>query len=228
MGKTGATTSQVISLPKGAGPITGMGETFQPNLFTGTGNFSVPIRTSPGRTGSGPQLTLQYSSGSGNGPFGLGWQLSMPSITRKTEKGLPRYTDEDIFVMSGAEDLVPVLADNGGPMVLPDVAGFAITRYRPRTEGSFARIERWQSRTQPAEVYWRTTTKDNVTSIYGKSPAARLSDPDHPQHIYQWQLEETFDAKGNHIFYADFSGPCLRRPLIGSSGQRAMKALETR
>jgi len=115
--------------------------------------------------------------------------------------------------MSGAEDLVPVLDDDGGPMVLPDVAGYAITRYRPRTEGSFARIERWQSRTQPAEVYWRTTTKDNVTSIYGQSPAAHLSDRDHPQHTYQWQLEETFDAKGNHILYEYIrENPALHLP----------------
>jgi hypothetical protein len=26
---------------------------------------------------------------------------------RKTEKGLPRYDDSDVFVLSGAEDLVP-------------------------------------------------------------------------------------------------------------------------
>ena len=221
MGQTGATTSQLISLPKGGGAIKGMGETFQPNLFSGTGNFSVPIPTSPGRTGFGPQLTLQYSSGSGNGPFGLGWQLSHPSITRKTEKGLPRYTDEDVFVMSGAEDLVLVLDDNGEPMALPDVAGYVITRYRPRSEGSFARIERWQSRTRPAEVYWRTTTKENVTSIYGKSPSARLSDPDHPHHIYEWVLEETFDARGNHILYEYIQeNPALHLPGLHEHNRR--------
>jgi hypothetical protein len=78
-----------ISLPKGGGAIKGIGETFQPNLFSGTGNFSVPIFTSPGRNGFGLKLTLQYSTGNGNGPLGLGWQLSIPRITRKTEKGLP-------------------------------------------------------------------------------------------------------------------------------------------
>ena len=102
-------TSTPISLPKGGGAIKGIGETFQPNLFSGTGNFSIPIFTSPGRNGFGPQLTVQYSTGSGNGPFGLAWQLSIPRITRKTEKGLPTYRDQDVFVMSGAEDLVPHL-----------------------------------------------------------------------------------------------------------------------
>jgi hypothetical protein len=96
-------------LPKGGGAIKGIGETFQPNLFSGTGNHSIPIAVSPGRNGFGPSLSLQYSSGSGNGIFGLGWNLSIPRITRKTEKGLPQYDDDDTFLMSGAEDLVPCL-----------------------------------------------------------------------------------------------------------------------
>jgi hypothetical protein len=103
------TAQQTISLPEGGGALKGIGETFQPNLFSGTGNYSIPIGISPGRNGFGPTLSLQYSSGNGNGPFGLGWQLSIPRITRKTEKGLPRYDDTDVFVMSGAEDLVPRL-----------------------------------------------------------------------------------------------------------------------
>jgi hypothetical protein len=105
--------SAPISLPKGGGAIKGIGEKFQPNLFSGTGDFSVPILTSPGRNGFGPKLTLQYSTGNGNGLFGSGWklsrELSKPRITRKTEKGPPTYKDEDVFVMSGAEDLVPHL-----------------------------------------------------------------------------------------------------------------------
>jgi len=140
-------TSNPISLPKGGGAIKGIGETFQPNLFSGTGNFSIPIFTSPGRNGFGPQLALQYSSGSGNGPFGVGWQLSIPRITRKTEKGLPTYTDQDVFVMSGAEDLVPHLqqvAENSEQWekVVTELGEqqekFSISLYRPRTEGQFA------------------------------------------------------------------------------------------
>jgi hypothetical protein len=113
-------TNAAISLPKGGGAIKGVGETFQPNLFTGTGNISVPIATSPGRNGFGPKLALQYSTGNGNGPYGLGWQLSIPRVTRKTEKGLPAYTDEDVFVLSGAEDLVPFLDDTGSQVVVPN------------------------------------------------------------------------------------------------------------
>jgi hypothetical protein len=40
-----------ISLPKGGGAIRGMGEKFSANPVTGTGSLSVPIYTSPGRSG---------------------------------------------------------------------------------------------------------------------------------------------------------------------------------
>ena len=39
----------MISLPSGGGAVSGLGETFCPDLFTGTGNFSVPIALPPGR-----------------------------------------------------------------------------------------------------------------------------------------------------------------------------------
>src|SRR4029453_273073 len=80
-----------ISLPKGGGAVRGIGEKFATNPVTGTGSMSVPIATSPGRSGFGPQLALSYDSGAGNGPFGFGWSLSLPAITRKTDKGLPKY-----------------------------------------------------------------------------------------------------------------------------------------
>src|SRR2546423_13827634 len=97
-----------ISLPKGGGAIRGIGEKFAANPVTGTGSTTVPIATSPSRSGFGPQLALSYDSGAGNGAFGFGWDLSLPSITRKTDKGLPTYRDgeeSDVFILSGAEDL---------------------------------------------------------------------------------------------------------------------------
>ncbi len=130
-----------ISLPKGGGAIRGIGEKFAANPVTGTGSMTVPIATSPGRSGFGPQLSLSYDSGSGNGPFGIGWNLSLPSITRKTDKGLPKYQDEDesdVFILSGAEDLVPVLEMSR----TVDGVDYRIKCYRPRIERLFARIER--------------------------------------------------------------------------------------
>ncbi len=94
-----------VTLPKGGGAIRGIGEKFAANPTTGTGSMSVPIATSPGRSGFGPQISISYDSGAGNGPFGFGWSLSLPAITRKTDKGLAQYRDSegsDTFILSCA------------------------------------------------------------------------------------------------------------------------------
>jgi hypothetical protein len=57
-----------------------MGEKFAANPVTGTDAMTVPIATSPGRAGFGPQLSLSYDSGSGNGPFDFGWSLRHPDL----------------------------------------------------------------------------------------------------------------------------------------------------
>jgi hypothetical protein len=80
-----AVTAPSITLPKGGGAISGIGEKFAANPVTGTGSMTVPLFTSPGRSGFGPQLSLSYDSGAGNGPFGFGWSLSVPSISRRTD-----------------------------------------------------------------------------------------------------------------------------------------------
>ncbi len=94
--------------PRAAEPIRGIGEKFSGEPGNRCRRLpSIPVFTSPGRGGFHPELTLQYDSGQGNGPFGVGWSLSLPRITRKTDKGLPRYidgapaADSDTFVLSG-------------------------------------------------------------------------------------------------------------------------------
>lgn len=197
------------TLPKGGGAIRGIGEKLAANPVTGTGSLTVPIATSPGRSGFGPQLALAYDSGAGNGPFGLGWRLSAPAITRKTDKGLPRYEDgeeSDVFLLSDAEDLVPVLVRRGEGWERESFAVrrcgavFRVRPYRPRIEGAFARIERWCDEAT-GETHWRTVSRDNVTSVYGDSPASRIADPDDPQRVFSWLPARSWDDRGNAIVY---------------------------
>lgn len=201
-----------ISLPKGGGAIRGIGEKFAANPVTGTGTMSVPIPVTPGRSGFAPQLSLSYDSGAGNGPFGLGWRLSVPSITRKTDKGLPQYRDgegADVFLLSGAEDLVPVLTDTGAGTWSREAAAsrtldgsaYHVHRYRPRVEGLFARIERWTNQTDPQDVFWRSISRENVTTVYGQTADSRFADPDDATRIFEWLISESVDDKGNAIVY---------------------------
>jgi len=190
------------ALPKGGGAIRGLGETFRVNPATGTCSFEVPLGLTRGRQGVSPSLALSYDSGAGNGPFGVGWQLSVPAITRKTGKGVPEYGDideTDIFLLSGFEELVPFLLPGGAPEVV-QTPEYAITRYRPRVESAFARIERrWSKKT--GEVHWRVTTRDNVTNVYGETSGARIVIPTVPKLVFSWMLERTEDDRGNVVLY---------------------------
>jgi RHS repeat-associated protein len=186
-----------VELPVGGGAIRGVGEKFGTDAVTGTGSLAVPIDLTTGRDGFGPTLLLRYDSGSGNGPFGLGWSLSLPTITRRTEKGLPRYDDahsSDVFVLSSAEDLVPF----GPPR---RVGAYEVRRYRPRIETSFARIERWDRVGDPADVHWRSISGDNVLTVYGAGPGSRITDPTDPRRIFSWLISQTRDDRGNAVWY---------------------------
>jgi hypothetical protein len=117
------------------------------------------------RPGFQPELSLVYSTGHGNRPYGLGWSLSVPGVTRQTSKGVPRYDDAtDVFVLSGAEDLVPL---PGGPP--------RATRYEPRTEGLYARIDHHRDRAANHD-FWEVRSKDGLVSRYG-TPGAAGADP---------------------------------------------------
>ncbi|MFE0458305.1 SpvB/TcaC N-terminal domain-containing protein [Kitasatospora sp. NPDC058965] len=220
-----------VNLPTGGGAIRGIGEKFGTDAVTGTGTFVVPVDLTSGRGGFGPQLALSYDSGAGNGPFGLGWSLSLPAVTRRTDKGLPRYDDaheSDVFVLSAAEDLVPT----GPPRRIGE---HEVRRYRPRIDVSFARIERWTRIADPADVHWRSISPDNVLTLYGTDPDSRIADPRNPRNVFSWLISETRDDCGNVVRYDylpddDPRGAAQRylkrirygnaTPLLGADGTR--------
>lgn len=89
-----ASTPPAAALPKGGGAVRGIDEKLEVNPSSGSCTLSIPIAVSQARSTAGtPSLTLSYNSGAGNGPFGLGWGITVASIPRKTDKGLPRYLD---------------------------------------------------------------------------------------------------------------------------------------
>ena len=212
-GKTKSNAIEVpsISLPKGGGAIKGIDEKFSVNAVNGTSSFSIPLPFSPAR-GASPSLGLSYSSGASNGVFGLGWNISLGSIKRKTDKALPQYLDaidSDTFLFSEAEDLVPEFKKNLNGSFHLDAAGeyiindrnssdglYAIRNYKPRIEGFFARIDRWTEKAT-GRIKWRVITKENTTTLFGWTNNAIISNPNIPTNIYEWLPEFVFDDKGN-------------------------------
>ena len=195
---------------------------------------------SPGRGGFTPQLQLSYDSGSGNGPFGFGWSISLPCITRRTDRGLPRYNDDeesDVFILAGSEDLVPVLDGTGSrAKTLRTVNGsdYEISTYRPRTEGIFSRIEHWVNSATGAG-HWRTISRDNVSSLYGVDASGSVSNPADRTKVFRYELSRSWDDKGNVAVYdyaaedstaIDIAAAHERnRDAAGRSTQRYLKSV---
>src|SRR6185369_18085842 len=75
-------------LPKGGGALTNINSSFQPQAFSGTGQMVVALPASSCR-GFEPQLELEYDSAQGNGPFGVGFRLSLQQISCDAPKRIP-------------------------------------------------------------------------------------------------------------------------------------------
>lgn len=187
----------VLSLPSGPGSIEGLGESFEPQLNSGTATYRLPLMVPPGRNGFAPELALVYNSGNGNGPFGLGWKIDFPYIQRQTDKGQPFYTqwpdgdgidndkdgetdeyDEfDTLILSNGEELVPL---NDGS-------------WRSENEEDFLRLER-------QAAGWIAKRKDGVTLCFGTTATSRVQDRD--GRIFKWCITEMIDTNGNQIFFS--------------------------
>ena len=188
-----STTKQIlptISLSKGGGAIKSIDEKFSVNPSNGTSSLGILLPFSKSRSEFIPSIGLNYNSGNGNGVFGLGWDIDLPYIQRKTNKQLPQYKDEvesDIYIYSGLEDLVLYKNINENVKI-----------YRPRIDNEFYKIERIKDN---LDIYWKVTTKENVVTIYGKSKNTRIYDPEDNCRVFKWLPEISYDDKGNCIEY---------------------------
>ncbi|WP_434709699.1 toxin [Pseudomonas sp. R1-1] len=177
---------------------------------TGAPSFELPIPTSAGR-GWDPQLSLSYSSQSGNGAFGIGWNLlGVGQISRRTNKGVPRFSDHDKIIGPDGEEWMPELELDGSIKSRlessyngTEIGPHRVVRYWPRIESDFALRERWQRQskeTSPSD-FWLIHGADGSLHLYGKTAASRRADPDAPQRISAWLLCESMNARGHHIYY---------------------------
>lgn len=195
------------SLPKGGGAIQSIGNNLGPVGTTGGASFELPLPVSPGR-GFAPALALGYSSTLGNSAFGFGWGGMETAITRRTATGVPAYSDKDVIVGPQGQPWMPERNSDTGALISRSVSAYnglpvgpyAVVRYWPRVEGAFARIEHWSDSADPAG-FWLIHTADGNLHLYGKTHASRRADPDAPQHVGEWLLDESLNPLGEHIAY---------------------------
>lgn len=173
-----ALATNTISLPSGPGSIEGLGESFEPQLNTGSYVFRLPFKLPPVRGKAQPEISMTYNSGNGNGPLGLGWNLRVPFLQRQTDKGLPSYDDtKDHFITGDGEELTA------------------------RADGSFRRkvetdFTKWENLGANG---WRGTKRDGTVLRYGATVQARQERA--AGQVFRWMLESCEDPNGNRVEY---------------------------
>lgn len=195
---------------------------------TGAASFVLPVPASTGR-GWDPQFSLSYSSQSGNGLFGIGWHLNLTPISRRTHKGVPRYTAHDEMVGDDGEVWFPECNDDGSIKSRRestynglDIGPHDVVRYWPCVEGSFALREYWQAKSD-LSTFWLIHGADGSLHLYGKTAESRRADPDASLRVSAWLLCESMNNHGEHICYeykADDQDP------YGADDPRAQRYLQ--
>jgi RHS repeat-associated protein len=168
------------------------------NAQTGGATCTIPIETSKGRVGAGPELRLEYGSGTAtaNSVFGMGWRLAgVDSITRKTLT-VPTYDDDrDTFVHSSLGDLVPAERS------VKTVDGYQVREYCARFETQTTRVEYW-TESSGQDTFWRTISSTNVVTIYGRGDNDQVFHlSDGLKKVFSWLASEEYDGRGNHVGY---------------------------
>jgi RHS repeat-associated protein len=165
----------------------------------GNASLGYPIEIPAGRAGLQPQLAIGYNSGGGNGWLGMGWDISVPSITIDTRWGAPRFdtqNETETYSMSGAQ-LIPI-AHRGDLVVRTSEKQFY-----PRVEQSFDKIIRHGN--SPQTYWWEVTDKQGTRYFYGGDPATGVDQQtilsDASGNIAHWALKKMLDLNGNFIHY---------------------------
>ncbi|MCQ2270346.1 MAG: hypothetical protein MJZ52_03845 [Bacteroidales bacterium] len=221
MPETSAYTPTSIKELKAADPLEGLTLMQPPTANnSGTANMSYPIEIPAGRQGMQPNLALTYSSGGGNGWLGVGWDISIPSITVETRWGVPRYDSQmesEVYVYGG-EQLVTYDSTVGDYRKLPHRTNQWTSRYDldhdgyeqfyPRKNEAFDSIVRHGN--GPSNYWWSVTHKNGVTDYYGgyasdssmnNNCVLRTGDNNTSGAIAHWALAESVDPFGNSVRY---------------------------
>ena len=207
------------SLPKGGGAIQSIGKGWGAIGAHGAASYEIALPISPGR-GLAPSLSLSYGSSVGNSVFGIGWGMSLPTVARRTSKGVPAYAEDDEIIGPSGVVWLPE-RDPKGVITSTRIdryndlelgTPYTVTRHFPRIESSFDRIEHWSSESDKPG-FWLVHGADGNLHVFGKNPASRRADPQDTSRVGEWLLEESLNAHGEHILYQYTSDTTAQRYL---------------
>ncbi len=169
------------------------------SLFDGQLSMPVDMPIPPGRSQTTPNLKLVYSSASGDGPFGVGWELPVGAIGLNPRNGVPQC-------VGGSQVLEYVLEMPGGRQELIHVAG---DLHRAKTDNSF-----FDATLDESTNTWTVSDRSGMNFIFGAQPGAAsdasarvfvgsdtILDPNSCHYTTRWALTRVVDPVGNSIEY---------------------------
>ncbi|MFI0798681.1 RHS repeat-associated core domain-containing protein [Amycolatopsis lurida] len=160
---------------------------------SGDARMSYPLEVPKGRAGLEPKLAVAYSSGGANGWVGVGWDVTMPTITVDTRWGVPRYDaalETETYLLNG-EQLTPVA--HRGELRKRS----AEKVFHARVESRFDRIVRHGDK--PADYWWEVTDKAGTRTVFGGAENTTLTDA--AGHVATWAAREVRDTNDNVLRY---------------------------
>ncbi|QFU06943.1 tRNA3(Ser)-specific nuclease WapA precursor (plasmid) [Pseudoalteromonas sp. THAF3] len=164
----------------------------------GAASYTIPIKLPPGRAGMQPNVSLNYSSRSGNGIAGVGWGLSAgSSITRcaatVAQDGInhtPNYTANDKLCLDG-QRLVIVSGNYGNSGAI----------YKTELD-TFVRVKQTGSLTDEASFV--AEYKSGRTAYFGQETSSKVIHANKSS-AYSWLISYEHDATENNYIHYEYS-----------------------
>lgn len=189
----------------------------QAGVSGGAGTYNLPIVVPPGRNGVQPNVSLSYSSRSGNGIAGVGWSLSAgsaisrcpPTLAQDGKTDRIRFDSSDRLCLDG-QRLVPESSSA--------TYGDSGTVYRTEID-SFVRVFQNNSL---SNTTFTVVLPNGTTRSYGNGTDSRVT-PTGKSTALSWLIDREEDVSGtNHMSfeYQDYGDGevLLKRILYTGNG----------
>ena len=173
---------------------------------SGSANYSIPIFAPAGRGGLAPQMALSYSSSSGNGIAGIGWNISGISSITRCLKSIEHDPNDDFFPA--------IQLNQSDALCLDGQRLFKLADGSYRTEiDSFNEIKAIGV-TENGPTKFKIKTKSGEVRVYGSPNAAFKANKIFPsggtgaqiisntdQTVHTWLLNKIEDRHGNQMYF---------------------------
>ena len=174
-------STEAISMPSLPGSVEGLPLTINESGAKGQFNFSIEIKVPRGINGLSPDFKISYNSGDGQSEFGLGWSLNLQSISLDTKKGVPTYSNSDVFWGPDGELIRIEKSDSINKFYAP-----LINKKQNLYEYDDS------NRT------WIIHQGDGRKVYFGEHTSSRIEDDGK---IFKWFVEKIADSVGNEIIF---------------------------